>query len=84
MKRKNDPMNPVHRIGDPPRCGASNRKGEPCRAPSMKGKTRCRLHGGKSLSGEIHPNYRHGLFTREAFMERRLLRRLLKECRDLI
>jgi hypothetical protein len=37
--------------GDPqtaPRCGAKNRRGLPCRAPAMRGKRRCRLHGGKS------------------------------------
>jgi hypothetical protein len=37
--------------GDPhvaPRCGARNRRGLPCRAPAMKGKRRCRLHGGLS------------------------------------
>jgi hypothetical protein len=31
-----------------PRCGARNRQGEPCRAPAMRGRKRCRLHGGKS------------------------------------
>jgi hypothetical protein len=38
--------------GDPhkaPRCGAhSRRTGLPCRAPAVRGKQRCRLHGGKS------------------------------------
>lgn len=31
-----------------PRCGAKNRQGKPCQAPAMRGKARCRLHGGKS------------------------------------
>ena len=31
-----------------PRCGARNRQGQPCRCPAMRGKRRCRLHGGKS------------------------------------
>lgn len=31
-----------------PRCGAhSRRTGEPCRAPAIRGKQRCRMHGGK-------------------------------------
>jgi hypothetical protein len=30
------------------RCGARNRQGQPCRCPAMRGKRRCRLHGGKS------------------------------------
>src|ERR1041385_1352231 len=31
-----------------PRCGARNRQGQPCRCPAIRGKQRCRLHGGKS------------------------------------
>ncbi len=37
--------------GDPhsaPRCGARNRRGAPCQAPALRGKRRCRLHGGHS------------------------------------
>jgi hypothetical protein len=38
--------------GDPnkaPRCGAhSRRTGLPCRAPAIRGKQRCRMHGGLS------------------------------------
>ena len=30
------------------RCGAKNRAGRPCRSYPMKGKRRCRLHGGLS------------------------------------
>jgi len=31
-----------------PRCGALTRAGCPCRAPSIHGKPRCRMHGGRS------------------------------------
>ena len=33
-----------------PRCGAHSRRngGAPCKCPAMKGKKRCRIHGGKS------------------------------------
>ena len=30
------------------RCGAKTRAGMPCKRAAMKGKNRCRLHGGKS------------------------------------
>ena len=30
------------------RCGARTRAGQPCRAPVVKGKNRCRMHGGLS------------------------------------
>ena len=29
-----------------PRCGAKTRKGTPCKGPAVKGKRRCRMHGG--------------------------------------
>lgn len=84
MKRTNDPMNPVYRIGNPPRCGARNRQGAPCQAPAIRGKTRCRLHGGRSLAGREHPNYKHGNYTKEAFIERSEVTRLIKEYRRLM
>jgi hypothetical protein len=40
-------------------CGAKTRSGKPCQKAPMKN-GRCHLHGGKSLKGEEHPNFRHG------------------------
>jgi hypothetical protein len=41
-------------------CGAKKRrKDETCRAPAMPN-GRCRIHGGLSLGGIAHPNYKHG------------------------
>ncbi|WP_408636610.1 HGGxSTG domain-containing protein [Novosphingobium aquimarinum] len=34
-----------------PLCQARNRTGKPCRCPAIKGKLRCRLHGGANRSG---------------------------------
>src|SRR5271157_2872335 len=31
-----------------PRCGAHTRSGCPCRSPAVRGKLRCRMHGGRS------------------------------------
>lgn len=45
-----------------PICGATNRFGEPCRMSPAKGKKRCRLHGGASLSGTEHPNFKTGRY----------------------
>ena len=50
-------------------CGARNRAGMPCRCPAMRGKARCRLHGGKSPGapkGEANGNWRQGAATNEA------------------
>ena len=46
-------------------CGAKNRQGEPCQRPPLKGKSRCKLHGGASKKGtaDNKRNTRHGLYT---------------------
>src|SRR5690349_19011622 len=31
-----------------PRCGAKTRRGTPCQCAALRGKRRCRLHGGRS------------------------------------
>ena len=46
-------------------CGARTRAGNPCQKPPLQGKARCRLHGGLSLVGKDHPNYKHGHCTLE-------------------
>ena len=70
-----------------PRCGATTRNGAPCRAPAVRGKTRCRMHGGAPGSGAPRDNrnaLKHGLFTRTAFAERDQVRTLLDEARKLL
>ena len=64
-------------------CGAKTRAGGRCRQPAMKN-GRCRLHGGKSLSGKQHGRYKHGHYTREAIEERRQLNSLLREVAALL
>ena len=62
--------------GDPqnaPRCGAKNRRGVPCQGPAMRGKSRCRFHGGASTgprtaAGLAHlaaANTKHGAYGAE-------------------
>ena len=64
---------------DAPLCGAKTRAGSSCRCPALKGRTRCKLHGGRSVGfkGEANGNYRHGGQTREAIALRAEARRLL-------
>src|SRR6266849_1326072 len=80
--------------GNPPgdfsmarRCGArSKRTGHPCRGPAMRGKRRCRLHGGKStgprtpegLARSRRARWKHGGYS-AAELER--FRRLQVEFR---
>jgi hypothetical protein len=70
-----------------PRCGAKTRPDESCRAPAVRGKRRCRMHGGAPGSGAPRKNQnarRHGLFTREAIAERKQIGALLREARKLL
>jgi hypothetical protein len=52
------------------RCGAKTRRGTACQSPAVRGKRRCRMHGGApgsgAPSGRRNGNYRHGHFTADA------------------
>ncbi len=65
-----------------PRCGAQTRDGQTCRAPALRGKGRCRMHGGARGSGAPFGNsnaVKHGFFTGEAINERNFVRTVLRE-----
>ena len=70
-----------------PRCGARTRKGAACLALAVKGKRRCRMHGGAEGSGAPKSNknaLKHGLYTHEALEERRRLRKLMADARKTL
>ncbi|MCX7313612.1 MAG: hypothetical protein NTV56_18265 [Alphaproteobacteria bacterium] len=69
------------------RCGAKTRSGRPCQSPAVQGKERCRMHGGAPGSGAPQGNknaLKHGLYTREAIADRRSLRSLMRQSRQLL
>jgi uncharacterized protein YjcR len=69
------------------RCGAKTRSSGACRSPAVRGKKRCRMHGGAQGSGAPRPNQnarKHGLFTRDAIAERRQIQALLGDARRLL
>jgi uncharacterized protein YjcR len=69
------------------RCGAKARTGEACRAPAMRGKRRCRMHGGVVKSGAPRGNRnarKHGRFTKSAVREGKQIEALLGEARKLL
>ena len=70
-----------------PRCGARTRLGLPCRSPAVKGKRRCRMHGGAKGSGAPRGNknaFKNGTFTRESLERRSQMRTLLREARKFL
>jgi len=74
-----------------PRCGARTRSGCPCRAPAIRGKLRCRMHGGRSTgpwTAEGMARLRaartiHGRYSARERMQNRYLRQTLRRCRLL-
>lgn len=61
-------MDPVERLRAAPRCAARAKStGARCQCPAVRGWRVCRVHGagGGAPSGAAHPNYRHGLRTKE-------------------
>jgi uncharacterized protein YjcR len=69
------------------RCGAKIRSGGSCRAPAVRGKRRCRMHGGAPGSGAPKRNKnarKHGRFTKLTIAERKQIEALLGEARKLL
>jgi len=64
-------------------CGAKTRTGGSCNQPAMKN-GKCRLHGGKSLSGAEHGRYITGYYTKGAIASRKSLSALLRKIKDHI
>jgi hypothetical protein len=63
------------------RCGAKTRAGTPCRCPAIRGRTRCRIHGGLSTGaprGERNGNFKNGYWTSEAVQERRWVKQMVQ------
>ena len=82
MKSNNNPMH----LLNSPRCGAKTRSGTPCQSPTMKGKQRCRMHGGNS-PGAPKGNknaLKNGFYTATAMAVRNEVRKLIREMRRLV
>jgi hypothetical protein len=77
--------NPMHKAHAAPRCTAkSKRSGERCKAPAVRGRHVCRMHGAFAGAprGEAHGMYRHGRFTCEAVEARRAVAALIAVARQ--
>jgi hypothetical protein len=68
--------------GDIPRCGAKTRSGGFCGHYSMPN-GRCRYHGGKS-TGANNPRIKHGMYTKVAMEEVRLVNKLIREANKVV
>jgi hypothetical protein len=80
-------MNAGYPFQKSPRCAAtSKRTKQRCEAPAVNGWTVCRFHGarGGAPKGKANGSYKHGLHTKEARAERRLISDLLRQSRKAI
>jgi len=87
MPRKSDanPISPVQRLRDAPRCHAkAKRTGKRCKAPAVRGWAVCRVHGagGGHKAGPSHPQWKHGCRSREMDEMRNAVRELIEEQKD--
>src|SRR6476469_9306685 len=80
LMHQQSPMNQARR------CHArSKRSGKPCQAPAVKGWTVCRMHGAGGGAPKGNKNaWRHGRYSAQAIAERRAIRELLRDCRELL
>src|SRR5215213_7862592 len=67
---KATPLGQPKQLAAAERCGARTRSGHPCRQAKVKGRPRCRMHGGAKGSGAPpgvrNGRYRDGHYTKEA------------------
>jgi len=71
-----------------PRCGARTRIGRPCRQAAVRGRKRCRMHGGAKGSGgpagRRNGNFKHGLWTAESMLLRKETRAKARDLRRFL
>ncbi len=80
-------MNRAYAFQKARRCSAtSKRTGKPCQAPAVRGWAVCRFHGarGGAPKGAQNGSYKHGLYTKTAVEERRVIRELLRRSSEAL
>ena len=93
MKTRGNPMHleqllhQARLMQQAPRCSAMSKRSQcQCRAPAVKGRSVCRMHGARAGApkGEANGSWRHGRSTKEAGAIRRQLAELMRQSRALL
>lgn len=89
MKTTSRTEKKTYAFDNAPRCGAKTKgnNGKPCRCPAIKGKARCRVHGGAKGSGAKLGNMnalKHGETTAYAKAFKQEIRQSIKRSKELI
>ena len=88
MKTRANPMHLDHLrhqaqlMQQAPRCSAMSKRSQcRCRAPAVKGRSVCRMHGARAGApkGKANGAWQHGRATHEALARRRELGELIRE-----
>jgi hypothetical protein len=86
--RQADIQRRLSNMAKAPRCGAKTRGGGRCRQAAVRGRRRCRMHGGARGSGgprgQRNGNFKSGLWMRENIEDRKRMRERLSEVRALL
>ncbi|HAU1192563.1 TPA: hypothetical protein JBJ29_14505 [Legionella pneumophila] len=64
-----------------PRCGANTRQHTLCKSPAVRGKNRCRMHGGAKGSGASIGNknaIKHGFTSKDIIELKKAVKTILK------
>lgn len=77
-------MQPVN-LANAPRCGARTRAGTECQSPAVRGRDRCRMHGGtnKGAPKNNRNAWKHGNRSAEAEMQLKAIRMIDRNLRIL-
>ena len=71
-----------------PRCGARTKgnHGLPCRCPAIKGKTRCRVHGGKGSGAKVANKnaWKDGAYSREVKTFKKKVKHVILQSNNII
>ncbi|WP_152542660.1 HGGxSTG domain-containing protein [Sphingobium sp. Ant17] len=80
-----NPMQPEN-LANAPRCGAKTRSGKPCQSPAVRGRNRCRMHGGTN-GGAPKGNrnaWKHGNRSAEAESQLKTVKAIDRDLRLLV
>ena len=86
MESNANPIDPVQRLRDAPRCTATaKRTRKRCQCPSKHGWAVCRMHGagGGHKAGPSHPQWKHGMRSREWVETRKEINEICREGREI-
>lgn len=89
MKTTSRTEKKIYAFDSAPRCGARTKgnHGKPCRCPAIRGKNRCRVHGGAQGSGAPINNinaFKHGYYTPDAKVFRQRIKQTICSSQALL